>query len=333
MPAGQQVALQPALAQCARTGSPSPGRRARGARRPAAISRLPRLVGHLEHRAEPVGRGLVRAERAGSCVAGLRRDHVAQAAAEHPGRLGRRRAGRVDRARRSRGSPAGRRSRSSRPPLACGLALIRRSPRGASAASSGRGRRRRRTAPPAGSDAHPVLELAQVLGIGPRPRPAAPGASARCPRPAGRRPSSGPVQPFGVRSTIIGHARPGQVRRRLRRAPAWIGRGSAPIDRVGIGGRASCRCTAAGRRPSTVDRLVAVAAQQRVELVVAGSGPAPSGWRSCSRSGAGSAAPRRRAAGLRNLLECQLAASGPVSASPSPTTQATIRSGLSNAAP
>ena len=37
--------------------------------------------------------------------------------------------------------------------------------------------------------------------------------------------------------------------------------------------------------------------------------------------------------GLRNLLECQLAASGPVSASPSPTTQATIRSGLSKAAP
>jgi hypothetical protein len=36
---------------------------------------------------------------------------------------------------------------------------------------------------------------------------------------------------------------------------------------------------------------------------------------------------------LRNLLECQLVASGPVSASPSPTMQATIRSGLSNAAP
>ena len=32
-------------------------------------------------------------------------------------------------------------------------------------------------------------------------------------------------------------------------------------------------------------------------------------------------------------MECQLVASGPVSASPSPTTQATMRSGLSNAAP
>src|SRR5665811_1001070 len=37
--------------------------------------------------------------------------------------------------------------------------------------------------------------------------------------------------------------------------------------------------------------------------------------------------------GSRNLLECQLVASGPVSASPSPITQQTTRSGLSNAAP
>ncbi len=37
--------------------------------------------------------------------------------------------------------------------------------------------------------------------------------------------------------------------------------------------------------------------------------------------------------GFRNLLECQAVASGPVSASPSPTTQAAIRSGLSKTAP
>jgi len=37
--------------------------------------------------------------------------------------------------------------------------------------------------------------------------------------------------------------------------------------------------------------------------------------------------------GLRNLLECQAVARGPVSASPSPMTQATMRPGLSNAAP
>lgn len=38
-------------------------------------------------------------------------------------------------------------------------------------------------------------------------------------------------------------------------------------------------------------------------------------------------------AGSRNLVLCQAAAVGPVSASPSPTMQATIRSGLSRAAP
>src|SRR5580698_566275 len=37
--------------------------------------------------------------------------------------------------------------------------------------------------------------------------------------------------------------------------------------------------------------------------------------------------------GSRNLLECQAVASGPVSASPSPTTHATISSGLSKTAP
>src|ERR1051326_1590306 len=37
--------------------------------------------------------------------------------------------------------------------------------------------------------------------------------------------------------------------------------------------------------------------------------------------------------GFKNLFECQLVASAPVSASPSPTTQQTSRSGLSNAAP
>src|SRR6202453_2226966 len=36
--------------------------------------------------------------------------------------------------------------------------------------------------------------------------------------------------------------------------------------------------------------------------------------------------------GLSSLLDCHAVARGPVSASPSPTTQATIRSGLSNAA-
>ena len=37
--------------------------------------------------------------------------------------------------------------------------------------------------------------------------------------------------------------------------------------------------------------------------------------------------------GFKNLFECQLVASGPVSASPSPITHAAIRSGLSKTAP
>src|SRR5262249_5451027 len=45
----------------------------------------------------------------------------------------------------------------------------------------------------------------------------------------------------------------------------------------------------------------------------------------------GSTAPSR--IGFRNLLICQLVANGPVSDSPSPTTAATIRLGLSKAAP
>ncbi len=45
----------------------------------------------------------------------------------------------------------------------------------------------------------------------------------------------------------------------------------------------------------------------------------------------GSTAPS--VAGFKNLVDCHAVANGPVSASPSPTTQATIRPGLSNAAP
>ena len=55
--------------------------------------------------------------------------------------------------------------------------------------------------------------------------------------------------------------------------------------------------------------------------------------RSCvwPASTTGSTAPS--VAGFRNFAQCQLAASGPVSASPSPTTAKTRRSGLSSAAP
>ncbi len=49
------------------------------------------------------------------------------------------------------------------------------------------------------------------------------------------------------------------------------------------------------------------------------------------RCSTGSTAPS--VAGFRNFAQCQLAVSGPVSASPSPTAQNTTRSGLSKHAP
>ena len=49
------------------------------------------------------------------------------------------------------------------------------------------------------------------------------------------------------------------------------------------------------------------------------------------RCNIGSTAPS--VTGLRNLLECHAVASGPVSASPSPTIHVVIRSGLSNTEP
>ena len=125
--------------------------------------------------------------------------------------------------------------------------------------------------------------------LGQRHLVGAPGALDR----HARRRSCGPVQPFGVRSTIIG-----QRGRAAEAALARVGldRGDLVerlVERRGqllvhVGRVVARRPAAAGgRSPSS-------SAQQ---LVLAGSGRAPSGSRSCSRSGAGSAAPRRRAPG------------------------------------
>jgi hypothetical protein len=89
-----------------------------------------------------------------------------------------------------------------------------------------------------------------------------------------------------------------------------------------------------GRRLLALDEvgLVAVALEQALQLLVADP---------CKHRRVGDlvavevqdrqddAVPHR----VEKLLECQEVASAPVSASPSPTTQATIRSGLSKAAP
>ena len=176
--------------------------------------------------------------------------------------------------------------------------------------------------------AHPRLEQPEMLGIGARRRSAESGGRETCLRSAGRRRSSGRSSPSASpgRSSATWDA----TSRRRVRAAVWMSRiglqharrASAPSPRAAARDRRL-------RRSAAPSRSRAAAARARcVECA-----PAPSGSRSCSRSGAGSAAPRRRWPGLRNLFECHAVASGPVSASPSPITQAAIRSGLSNTAP
>ncbi len=94
VPAGEQVALQPALALVLREHLDHPA-----ARRKVLVdgfdARVPLLVGHLEDGVEPVGRGLVGAEDAE--VVGIRPDHLGEPAAEHARGLGGRRSRLVDR--------------------------------------------------------------------------------------------------------------------------------------------------------------------------------------------------------------------------------------------
>ena len=136
--------------------------------------------------------------------------------------------------------------------------------------------------------------------------------------------SVGPVQPFGVRRTIIGQ-------RGLPAAlppPAPRAIPSSASSSAGREALVHLQRILAVEATGDEDRPVAVALEQRDEAPARGCARARSGSRSCSRSGAGSAAPRRRSRGSRNLFECQLVASGPVSASPSPTTHATSRLGV-----
>ena len=135
--------------------------------------------------------------------------------------------------------------------------------------------------------------------------------------------SAGPVQPFGVRSTIMGHA--GRARRSSARDSRRMRAMSSRASSIAAAIR---RCMSLGLGALHEDRPVAVALDERAELRL--------GMRASTvglaifqplRCRIGSTAPSP--AGSRNLFECQLVASGPVSASPSPTTQQTTRSGLS----
>ena len=180
--------------------------------------------------------------------------------------------------------------RISRPPLACGLALMRRSPCGRQ-----------------GGDfldrpavcveqfvrpvaAHPMRPAAaQVLGLGSHGdrhlvrAPEVPRSSVR-PRSSGRSSPSGSAARSSASAAARGIALGA-------RAACWMPRIS--IERA---------CPARGH--SLMHRLrlvafdsiglVAVAGIRSVQVPLPGCAPAPWDWRSCSRSDAGSAAPRRR---------------------------------------
>ena len=203
VPAGEQVALEPALAEVLATAPRSRGRPARGGRRWARARRPTR--GRSPRRRPRAGSTPSRPGRRCGTSSGLRRDDVAEERAEHARRLARASCagvGHVDRVvaevrqvevaqQRARRSRAG-----SRP---CGAR-----PRGASAASSATQRAvlvEQLLGPVA---PQPRLELGEVLGV----RRASSASGTWCERnvPSAGRPSTsfGPVQPFGVRSTIIG---------------------------------------------------------------------------------------------------------------------------------
>ncbi len=127
VPAGQQVALQPALAEVLGEDlhHPAVGRevhRRRAGSRPPRRGRSPRTRRQA---------GSTRSRRGRRCgtSGGSGRSTSRRNVAEDPRRLARARARAPRRRRRSRGSRAGPGPCSSSPPLACGLALIRRSPR------------------------------------------------------------------------------------------------------------------------------------------------------------------------------------------------------------
>ena len=211
----------------------------------------------------PVGVVLVRredAEVAVSCCASSRRagnvpsTRVASTAPV-PG------AGRPRR--RSRGSRAWRGRAAAAPPLACGFALIRRSPTGCSV----RDLRHRR---PVGVEE--LLRPVDCAATPPAPRgaPRRPGHRRTAPGGERQEPSTGlpstffgPVQPLGERRTIIGQVGAAAGLPRLREPRLDLAR-----SRPGSG--RGCRRTAGawspGRRPRR-GTAVPVAAHQRQELL------------------------------------------------------------------
>ena len=237
------------------------------------------------------------------------------------------RAGLRRRRRRSRGSRAARGRAAAARRWRAGWRPCAARPRGAARAARRAARRPRRTAPRAGSERIQRSSCAQVLGIlgelGER-------HLVRAERALGRqavdllRARSSPSACAGRSSASAGAPRRPPARAR------WI---AAISSRTASSAAASSLVDRLGLVALDEARRVAVALEQRAQLVLADP-------REHRRVGdlvavevQDRAARRRRAPDSRNLLECQLAASGPVSASPSPTTHSASRSGLSNTAP
>ena len=294
VPAGEQVALEPALAQVLARAPPSRGRRARGGRRSAASrasharsvtsktapSRFDAVSsGPKRRKSSRVARGSRRAGSAPSTrVASLER---------RPGLSARRR--------RSRGSRAARGRAAAAPPFACGFALIRRSPlrRRAprSSATSAPSLVEQLLGPVA---AHPRLEQREVLRV----RRATLGERhlVRAPRALDRQavdllragPALRRAQHDHRPARPLGHAvarAPRAGSRRSRRAPRRAPRPSAAC--IAAGSSPSTQCTACSRSPRAarsssssrdprehrrVGDLVAVQVQDRQHGAVASPG-------------------------------------------------------------
>ena len=246
MPAGQQIAFEPALAGVLGQDLHDPAVAARDGRHRAGVSAFQARSVASNTCAEPVGGGLVGAEQRGSCgAASLAVHHVAQVDAPSTrGRLG------VVRARRCRPRPRSRRNPADRGRAStgrhwragwrsCGGRPRARAPRSPAAA-----RRRRRTVPAGGSSASSPRAAATCSGFS---AISANGTWCERQNPSVLSPSTsfGPVQPLGVCRMIIGQlgrwvepaaAGPRSGSRRSRRTP---GRASPP----------SAGASSRGRRP------------------------------------------------------------------------------------
>ena len=277
VPARQQVALEPALAEMLREHLEHAPIAAQSLVRVLALA-LPGARRRLEHRRQPVRRRLVGADDAE--VVGIPRDHVAQEGAEHPRRL----AALVTRPGDADGVVAEiRQQQVAQQHAAVGVGVGTHAPLAARRERGdvpGRAHPSRRTAPRVDSSAASPRAAGGARRSGAPPR-SAPDASARCPRRAARRPSRGMSSPSACagRSSARPAARPARRRgpcagcARSRRRPR-------PASPPATGGRAPDPRRRSPRKPSAgaSRSLSGVSAARTRECV-----QAPSGSRSCSR--------------------------------------------------